>query len=121
MTSSSDGGYSGAQDSRNLGLERGRSDWDRRHAFTMSFVTELPLFSHNRWLKGWQLAGTGRAYSGQPFTPQVANVNLNLGEANLPDRIANGRLDSRSPERWFDIAAFAWFANARKAAVSTRG
>jgi hypothetical protein len=106
MTSSSDGGYSGAQDARNLGLERGRSDWDRRHAFTMSFVTELPLFSRNRWLKGWQLAGTGRAYSGQPFTPQVANVNLTQGEANRPDRIANGRLDNRTPERWFDLSAF---------------
>jgi hypothetical protein len=106
MTSSSNGGYSGAQDARNLGLERGRSDWDRRHAFTMSFVTDVPVFTRNRWLKGWQMSGTGRAYTGQPFTPQVANVNLNQGEANRPNRIANGRLDNPSPERWFDLAAF---------------
>jgi hypothetical protein len=106
MTSNSDGGYKGAQDARNLRLEHGRSDWDRRHAFTMSFVTELPFSPRNAALKGWELAGTGRMYSGQPFTPQVANVNLDLGEANRPNRIANGRLDNPSPERWFDIAAF---------------
>jgi hypothetical protein len=45
-------------------------------------------------------------YTGQPFTPRTSNVDLNLGEANRPDRIAKGRLKDRTPDRWFDLAAF---------------
>ena len=104
--SAGDGGYSGAQDARNLRLERGRSDWDTGHSVTMTFVTELPVFSRNRLLGGWQVAGTGRLYTGQPFTPQLSNVQLDLGEANRPDRIAKGALENPTPERWFDAAAF---------------
>ncbi len=99
------GGYSGAQDPRNLKLERGRSDWDNGHSLTMSFSYETPR-SLRRWLRNWQLSSTTRMYTGQPFTPRVSNVDLNLGEANRPDRIAKGRLDVRTPERWFDLAAF---------------
>jgi hypothetical protein len=41
-----------------------------------------------------------------PFTVRVSNVNLEQGEANRPDRIANGRLETRSADRWFDLTAF---------------
>jgi hypothetical protein len=57
-------------------------------------------------LRGWQVAGTGRAYTGQPFTPRVSNVNLNLGEANRPDRIAKGSRENPNADGWFDVAAF---------------
>ncbi len=57
-------------------------------------------------VRGWQIAGTGRAYTGAPFTPQVSNVNLNLGDANRPDRVAKGTVPSPTPERWFDVSAF---------------
>lgn len=100
----SDGSYSGAQDARNLSLEHGRSDSDIRHNFLMSFVYETPF--HERFLKGWQLAGSGRISSGQPFTPTVSGAQLDLGEASRPDRIAFGSLPNPSPERWFDIGAF---------------
>ena len=99
------GGYSGAQDSRNLKLERGRSDWDNGHSLVMSFSYETPR-TIRRPLRNWQLSSTARMYTGQPFTPKVSNVDLNLGEANRPDRIAKGRLDVRTPELWFDLAAF---------------
>jgi hypothetical protein len=99
------GGYPGAQDSRNLSLERGRSDFDNLHTATFNYSYELP-FRKNIWLAGWQLAGSGRMYSGQPFTPRVSNVQLDQGEANRPDRIASGRLEVRTPEAWFDIGAF---------------
>ena len=109
----SNGGIPGVQNSRNFSMDRGRSDWDRRHAFAMSWVTDLPyrsMFLPDRvartLLKGWQLSGTGTAYSGQAFTPRVQNASLNLGDANRPDRIASGRLDNPGPERWFDLSAF---------------
>ncbi|MDQ6701007.1 MAG: TonB-dependent receptor [Acidobacteriota bacterium] len=104
-TGNSDGGYALAQNSRDLHGERGRSDWDVGHTFTMNFSYEVP-WRKNLLVRGWQVAGTGRAYTGQPFTPKVSNVNLNLGDANRPDRIAKGALDHPSPDRWYDIAAF---------------
>jgi hypothetical protein len=105
VSGNSDGGYPRAQDARNTSLERGRSDWDNGHAFTMSFAYELS-YRKVRRLRGWQLAGSGRMYTGQPFTPRTSNVDLNLGDANRPDRIAKGRLANRTPERWFGLDAF---------------
>lgn len=107
------GGIPGVQNSRNFSMDRGRSDWDRRHALAVSWVADLPyrrMFLPEAFAKvlirGWQLSGTGTMYSGQAFTPRVQNANLNLGEANRPDRIASGKLLNPSPEMWFDLTAF---------------
>ena len=105
ISGASSGGYNGAQDARNLELERGRSDYDSRHVFIMNFTYEVPR-SMPRLLRGWQLAGTGRASSGSPFTPQLANATLDQGEATRPDRIGRGDSSNRTPERWFDLSAF---------------
>ncbi len=106
LSGAGDGGYGGAQDARNLWLERGRSDWDVRHAFTANANYMLPLFSRSRLLAGWRISGTARIYSGPPFTPQTSNVQLDQGEANRPDRVAFGNLATPTPERWFDLTAF---------------
>ena len=87
-----DGGYQGAQDSRNLKSERGRSDFDVRHVFSMIFAWQMP-FRQNVLLRGWQLAGSGVIYSGQPLTPQLSGPSNDLAQATRPDRIANGALD----------------------------
>jgi hypothetical protein len=100
-----DGGFAGAQDSRNLRGERGRSDFDVGHTFSMNFTWQIP-FRQSRLLRGWQIAGTGRMYSGQPFTPQTQNGSASLGEPTRPDRVAKGTLSNATPARWFDIAAF---------------
>ena len=105
LTGSSTGGYTGAQDARNLRLERGRSDWDSRHVFSMNFSYEVPR-TMGRALGGWQLAGTGKARGGQPFTVRMSNVQLDAGEANRPDRIGFGTVANPTPDRWFDLAAF---------------
>ena len=76
-----DGGYDHAQDSRNLSLERGRSDFDVRHTLLTSFMWESP-FRQNRLLKGWQLAGTGPPVLGRP-------VHAHGGQ--FPDRPGRGR------------------------------
>jgi hypothetical protein len=104
LQGSGDGGYSGAQDARNAKLERGRSDFDNLHAFTMNFTWEVP--SKKRLLRAWQLAGSGRLYSGQPFTPKTSNVQLDQGEANRPDRVAHGSLPNPTPDAWYDLSAF---------------
>ena len=98
-------GFPGAQDSRNLSSERGRSDFDVRHAFAGSFIWS-PSLSRNWLLRDWQVSGTSTISSGPPFTPRVATVSYASGEATRPDRIANGALDNPTPERWFDRSAF---------------
>jgi hypothetical protein len=93
------------QDARNWRAERGRSEFDVGHSFMMSFSWEAPR-RYNILLRGWQLAGTGIAHTGPPFTARVSNANVNLGEATRPDRIAKGTASNPSPNRWFDPSAF---------------
>jgi outer membrane receptor protein involved in Fe transport len=100
-----DGGYQGAQDSMNLKAERGRSDFDIRHVFSMNFAWELP-FRQNVFVRGWQVAGSGIVYSGQPFTPQLSGPSNDLAQATRPDRLANGALPNPTPDLWYDLSAF---------------
>jgi hypothetical protein len=74
------------------------------HIFTVSYSWTSP--ARHVLLRGWQLAGTGRLNTGNPFTPVVSNTNLALGQANRPNRIAKGTLPNPSVTRWFDVAAF---------------
>jgi len=85
--------------------DRGRSDWDIGHSFTTAFLWSAP-WRKNVFVRGWEFAGSGRAYTGQPFTALVSNVNLNLGEANRPNRTAKGMIANPSADMWFNLAAF---------------
>jgi hypothetical protein len=124
VTGNATGGFPNAADSRNLRLERGRSDFDIAHVFSAVFSYELPLGRGRRWgrgltgwrqsaLGGWQFSGTTRAYSGQPFTVRTSDVDLNLGESPRPNRIRHGGVaEDAIPGRrgadypWFDLFAF---------------
>jgi hypothetical protein len=97
--------FSTAQDSRNLKLERGRSDFDTGHAFAGSFIWTPRLSNH--WLaRDWQVSGTTTIYTGPPFTPRVSNASYTSGEATRPDRFQKGTVTSPSPDMWFDRNAF---------------
>ena len=120
----SEGGFPQALDARNLRLDRGRSDWDRRHVFTMVANYNLPFGRGRKWgsgwgglanaiLGGWQLSSTATAYSGSPLTVTTANPDLNLGESQRPNRTANGYVsrDSGVGKKgvdfpWYDVSAF---------------
>ncbi len=100
------GGYQGAQNSYDLTAERGLSDFDSRHVFSMNFAYALP-FRRFAVIRGWQLAGSGTARSGQPFTPQYSGPNNDLAQATRPDRLLDGSLPNPSPNMWFNLNAFA--------------
>jgi hypothetical protein len=117
----SDGGFAQALDSRNLRLERARSDWDRGHTFTANFSWSLPmgrgkrLFNNGRLQNavfgGWQLAGTSAFYTGPPFTIEDSSVNAAIGESTRPNRIANGKDTTGIGRRgvdfpWYNPSAF---------------
>jgi len=101
LSGNSDGGVAGAQDSRNLKAERGRSDFDRRHVFTGAFSWQLPFGRRQRFLAnargltqgllgGWQLSGTGVAYTGQAYTITTLDFDASLGESQRPNRLGVG-------------------------------
>jgi hypothetical protein len=112
----------GAEDFRNLALERGRTNNDRRHTFVMSAIWEInyfnggnPILKHV--LNNWSLAAIGRIRSGTPFTVttgQDTNVDGNNNDrANI---IGDPFLDPNRPradvtKAWFNTAAFAKPAN----------
>jgi hypothetical protein len=124
VTGNAEGGFPNALDSRNLFLDRGRSDFDYRHVFTtvgsypLPFGRRKPLLNRmNRLgeaaLGGWQLAGTLRLYSGGPFTVRTSNVDVNLGESDRPNRVRNGKREDKAARGrrgvdfpWYDLTAF---------------
>jgi hypothetical protein len=62
-----------AQNPFHLAAEHGRSMFDARHRFVISYHWDLPFFSHSQgwqraWLAGWQLNGITTFQSGTPFT-----------------------------------------------------
>jgi hypothetical protein len=99
---------------------RAVSDWDVPHRFSLSFVYELPYGSGRRYgdgapalaralLADWQLTGIFIARSGMPGTVVLTrNPVAGIGNAR-PDLVGNPELpaDQRSPDRWFNTAAFA--------------
>jgi hypothetical protein len=62
-----------AQNPFDLGAERGRSLFDARHRFVISYEWDLPFFNHAqgwyaRVLGGWQVNGITTFQTGTPFT-----------------------------------------------------
>ncbi|MEI9812546.1 MAG: carboxypeptidase regulatory-like domain-containing protein [Acidobacteriota bacterium] len=68
-----------AQDFKNLALEKGRSDFDRRHNFVTIVIFQPDYFNgRNRVLRGltrgWTLSAVASFRSGQPFTVSSAGT-----------------------------------------------
>jgi hypothetical protein len=104
------------QDSYNVRAERGRSNFDIRHRFSASYSYDLPLAKGHRLLGGWQTFGVLSFQTGRPFTVSLRSdddnsntgrTNLGFGANDRPNVVGNPKLSDRSPERWFNTAAFA--------------
>jgi hypothetical protein len=113
------------QDSYDLRAERGRSNFDLRHRISLSYSWALPFGRGQRWLNtggvasaifgDWQTFGIWSFQSGRPFTvallSEVDNSNtgrsiLGFGANDRPNVVADPKLDTRTPERWFNTEAF---------------
>ena len=106
-----------AQDSYNIGADKGRSSYDRPHRLTGNFVWELPVMRSQQGiagkiLGGWQVGSFFTFQSGAPFTPLNGtdptgalfgidiligsairpnpNTNLDLSTMTIPEIIAAG-------------------------------
>lgn len=103
---------------QNTVWERALTDFDIPHNLTLSTGYELPFGKGKRFLSsaggftnallgGWQTQGILVLRSGRPFTPTIGADRANTGVGGQrPNRIANGKLDNPTVEKWFDVAAF---------------
>jgi outer membrane receptor protein involved in Fe transport len=125
FTSAGDANF--PQDSNNTRAERGRSNFDVTHRFSMSYGYDLPigkghsLLGDNGWLTqvftGWQTFGIITLQSGRPFTVALLSDidNSNTGRSNLgfgandrPNVAGNAEVSNPTPDRWFNTSAFAF-------------
>jgi hypothetical protein len=108
-----------AQNPFNLAAERGRSMFDARHRFVLSYQWSLPFLQHSGgWyghvLGNWQLNGIVTAMSGTPFTVFDSNDVSLQGQApeisgfssNRPNVIGNPNSGPHTAAQWFNINAF---------------
>ncbi|MCX6612007.1 MAG: TonB-dependent receptor [Acidobacteria bacterium] len=102
-------------DSRNRRLNYGLSDQQVAHRFVLSGLMELPFGQGKRFatsgpaahlLGGWALSGITTLSTGLPYTVTLNFDNANNGSTNWPNRIASGKLDKPTVDRWIDPAAF---------------
>jgi hypothetical protein len=66
-TYSDEGKFEVEHDQSRPYLNRGLSDFHRKHRMVMSWTWDLP-FSGNRLVSGWQISGVGTFQSGRPFS-----------------------------------------------------
>ena len=108
-----------AQDPFNLPAEYGRSMFDARNRFVISYQWQLPFWNHpENWyqhvLGGWQLNGITTFMSGTPFTVydstdvslQGSAPEISGFSSNRPDVVGNPNNGPRTPQEWFNTAAF---------------
>ncbi|MPZ17411.1 MAG: TonB-dependent receptor [Luteitalea sp.] len=93
---------------------KGPSAFDRRHAYSASFVYELPFGREDeglvRWLAGgWQLAGVFTAMTGTPVDIDMSGATLGApNNTQRPNMVSEPRIigDIGPEQQYFDPSAF---------------
>jgi len=90
------------QNSITFAGEYAPANFDVRHRFTYNFVYDTPEFRNQGdlvrfLLGGWQVAGTGKFNTGQPFT--VNSIFDRNQDGNLTDRLDNTRFITVTDDR----------------------
>ncbi len=109
---STGGLYSSALPYQTATLERGNSDLDMRHRFTLMVNYQLPFGSSwTGWKgglgKGWQLNAIDVWETGFPFSVANSSPQSNTGiGSDRPNQIASATLGNPSIHEWFNTLAF---------------
>ncbi len=113
-TFSDESEYQIQNDQKNWHLNRGLSDFHRKHRLVLSGTWDLP-FRGNRVLNGWSLSGIGTFQSGTPFTVIDDDYSAFLFETSDPrpilvgtheDQTTNGPVNERI-DNYLNRSAFA--------------
>ena len=97
------------RDVRNPRSERGHTVFDARHRFVASYVWDLPL-GHGLLREGWQISGVTTLQSGTPVDVSMSTDNSNTGDGgsqDRPDLVGDVNHGPKTPQQWFNTAAFA--------------
>ena len=102
-----------------LAAERGRSLFDARHRFVLSYQWELPLWRkpqvwYQHVLGNWQLNGITTLMTGTPFTVfdstdvslQGSAPEITGFSSNRPNLVGDPNSGPHTAEQWFNLAAF---------------
>ncbi len=112
------------QNSFNVAAERGLSNFDVRHRFSLSYSYELPFRKPGNGfvahlVNGWETFGIVTLQSGRPFTvallSEIDNSGtgrsiLGFGANDRPNLIGNPEFSNPTTDQWFNTAAFAFSA-----------
>jgi hypothetical protein len=119
-------------------FERGPSDFDRRHVLVVSYVWQLPLFSHSIWvlrgaIGGWQFSGIVTAMTGLPLTVAAGldqsktGIGSDRGQLVSPNAYGAGACGSVAPcvnylnPQAFALPAVGMFGNLGKGSLRSPG
>src|SRR5262245_10250549 len=107
------------------GANRGSSDFDVRHKFSLNYVYQIPEIpalaaasggasALRHVLRDWRIAGIATALTGRPFTIYAVSNNGSLGNlggliTSYGNCLGSGDLssDQRTVRRWFNTGDFA--------------
>ena len=105
-----------AQNPFDLAAERGRSMFDSRHRFVLSYEWEIPSWKQPRnWyqyaLADWQVNGITTYMTGTPFTVVDQSYNYDAPEvtgfsAFRPNLVGNANNGPKTVAEWFNTSAF---------------
>ncbi|HXG57385.1 MAG TPA: hypothetical protein VNJ03_18540, partial [Vicinamibacterales bacterium] len=130
--SEDDSGAFTVQNPIDLSVNRGPSNFDRKHNLVISHVTPFPFGRRGRYLRegiagsvlgGWSVSGVFAARSGTPVDIIGVRLpaNATQGVTNRPDVVGDPTIlgGTGRGELWFDTSAFAepapgTFGNARR-------
>ena len=109
------GGFRGGppEDSRNLRRDYGRSDFDARHRFTVSYAWRVPAPAVPRgWLRAllanWQLNGITTLQTGGPLNISLPFDNSGTGEfRDRPNLVGNAHVAFNPTGPYLNPATFA--------------
>jgi len=108
------------QNSYDLAAEKGRSDFDYEHRFSVAYVYDLPFGDKigklhnskaNYVISGWEVAGIAMLQSGAPYTPTVdGNPSNNLDNHDRPNVIPGVSFypAHKTVNQWTNPAAFSY-------------
>lgn len=94
------------QNSYDLRRDRGLSNFDARHRFTLSALYELP-FRGNQLIEGWQFSMIMQAQSGNPINIVSTNSTVNGVPNTLRPDVSGPIQVFGNVDSWFDTSAFA--------------
>jgi len=102
----------GAENFNNIALDRGPTDFDRRHNSVTSVIWQINYFEHvnpilRAVINDWQISGILTFRSGRPFSVTTGqDTNLDGNNNDRANVVANPILD---PDRSRDAVTNAWF------------